>query len=279
MVIYADVIFFVNFIFSYMLLYVLGKVIYKEKAKIIRLVLSSTIGGISACIIFCLDLNVYAVHLSRLVSVAIMLLVAYNKGYRGILKKIVWYITVSGIILSAEFMVMTMINGKIDITVRNGIAYFDINPKIFILSLTISSVIMFVILKMFKLRQNKKYYVLNITHNNRTISVCGLFDSGNLLKEPITSKPVTILEWEAVKELLNITCDFSDVLNHSDKLKLWAIPFTSLGNPTGIMMAFLVDKIDIFEENVTSSKSFIGISEEKLSPNGEYHALINANLL
>ena len=47
MEIYADVIFFVNFIFSYVLLYILGKFVNTVKIKKLRLAVAAVIGGIS----------------------------------------------------------------------------------------------------------------------------------------------------------------------------------------------------------------------------------------
>lgn len=46
MEIYADVIFFVNFIFSYVLLYILGKFVNTMKIKKLRLAVAAVIGGI-----------------------------------------------------------------------------------------------------------------------------------------------------------------------------------------------------------------------------------------
>ena len=51
MEIYADVIFFVNFIFSYVLLYILGKFVNTVKIKKLRLAVAAVIGGISSAII------------------------------------------------------------------------------------------------------------------------------------------------------------------------------------------------------------------------------------
>ena len=56
MEIYADVIFFVNFIFSYVLLYILGKFVNTVKIKKLRLAVAAVIGGISSAIIFCIEM-------------------------------------------------------------------------------------------------------------------------------------------------------------------------------------------------------------------------------
>ena len=146
-------------------------------------------------------------------------------------------------------------------------------------SLGISCIMMIFFVKMFKNRKNKKYYILNVTHNDRTITVSALFDSGNLLKEPITCKYVSILEWEAAKELFDTEIEFSDIENYIEDMKLWAVPFNSLGNSSDVLFAFLADEINIPEENKTIDKTFIGLYGSRLSNNEEYHALINAGLL
>ena len=118
-----------------------------------------------------------------------------------------------------------------------------------------------------------------MTHNDSTITVSALFDSGNLLKEPITGKCVSILEWEAAKELFDTEIEFSDIENYIEDMKLWAVPFNSLGNSSDVLFAFLADEINIPEENKTIDKTFIGLYGSRLSNNEEYHALINAGLL
>ncbi len=169
----------------------------------------------------------------------------------------------------------------IGMAINNGIVYFDINSKVFAVSLGISCIMMifFFFVKMFKNRKIKKYYILNVTHNDRTITVSALFDSGNLLKEPITGKYVSILEWKVAKELFDTEIEFSDIENYIEDMKLWAVPFNSLGNSSDVLFAFLADEINIPEENKTIDKTFIGLYGSRLSNNEEYHALINAGLL
>ena len=249
MEIYADVIFFVNFIFSYVLLYILGKFVNTMKIKKLRLAVAAVIGGISSAIIFCIEMPMWISYVLRCVAMFVMIFLVSFTGK------------------------------TIGMAINNGIVYFDINSKVFAVSLGISCIMMIFFVKMFKNRKNKKYYILNVTHNDRTITVSALFDSGNLLKEPITGKYVSILEWEAAKELFDTEIEFSDIENYIEDMKLWAVPFNSLGNSSDVLFAFLADEINIPEENKTIDKTFIGLYGSRLSNNEEYHALINAGLL
>ena len=251
MEIYADVIFLVNFIFSYVLLYILGKFVNTVKIKKLRLAVAAVIGGISSAIIFCIEMPMW----------------------------MLWFVMLGGIMMFVMIILVSLTGKTIGMAINNGIVYFDINSKVFAVSLGISCIMMIFFVKMFKNRKNKKYYILNVTHNDRTITVSALFDSGNLLKEPITGKYVSILEWEAAKELFDTEIEFSDIENYIEDMKLWAVPFNSLGNSSDVLFAFLADEINIPEENKTIDKTFIGLYGSRLSNNEEYHALINAGLL
>ena len=201
MEIYADVIFFVNFIFSYVLLYILGKFVNTVKIKKLRLAVAAVIGGISSAIIFCIEMPMWISYVLRCVAMFLMITTAYFEKRKNILNQMLWFVMLGGIMMFVMIMLVSLTGKTIGMAINNGIVYFDINSKVFAVSLGISCIMMIFFVKMFKNRKNKKYYILNVTHNDRTITVSALFDSGNLLKEPITGKYVSILEWEAAKEL------------------------------------------------------------------------------
>ena len=203
MEIYADVIFFVNFIFSYVLLYILGKFVNTVKIKKLRLAVAAVIGGISSAIIFCIEMPMWISYVLRCVAMFLMITTAYFEKRKNILNQMLWFVMLGGIMMFVMIMLVSLTGKTIGMAINNGIVYFDINSKVFAVSLGISCVMMIFFVKMFKNRKNKKYYILNVTHNDRTITVSALFDSGNLLKEPITGKYVSILEWEAAKELFD----------------------------------------------------------------------------
>lgn len=279
MVVYADTVFIVNFVSSYILLYVLGLFINKAKPLKRRLALSSAVGGAAATAVFCIEMPIALTYTLRLVTVFTMLLIAFFELRQRILTQFMWFLLLSGIVTFSMVFILSLASKPLKIITKAGIIYFDIPAKVFLPLLIISYLIMVLFIRMFKNRKNKKYYMMSVTHNDKTIAVTALFDSGNLLKEPITGKYVSILEWESVKKLFNLDCGYEEISNHAEKMKLWAVPFKSLGNQSGILFAFLADKVEIPEEKKCHEKSFVGIYEKPLSRNGEYHALINAGLL
>lgn len=279
MVIYADVIFAVNFVSSYIILYILGKTINKVKIKKRRIIFASLVGGIAAVFIFCIDMPIWSAYISRIASVFIMIFIAFFDLRKRILYQFGWFMLMCGIIMVSMIFAASLLGKTVGIVSKAGILYFDISPKVFLITFLAAYLIMILFIKLFKNRKNKKYYMISVTHNNKTVTLTALFDSGNMLKEPVTGKYVSIIEWEKAKDLFDLDCDFSDLEKHIEDMKLWIIPFNSLGNPAGTLFGFLADSISIPEEKKTIDKTFIGLYGRKLSKNNEYSALINAGLL
>lgn len=279
MVVYADVIFLINFISAYIMLYILGKAINKVRIRKKRLFLASVLGAAGAAVVFCVEIPTALSYLTRILAVFIMIFTAFFEQRKQLLNQILWLVLMSGIMIFSMMLITALIKNTVSVVIKAGIVYFDIPPKVFLFAFILSYFVLIFFLKVFKNRKNKKYYIMSVTHNDKTVTVTALFDSGNLLKEPVTGKYVSILEWDYVKKLFGAEYEFSDIENHAEEMKLWVIPFNSLGNSSGMLFAFLADNITIPEEKKIIDKTFIGIYGGVLSKNNEYHALINAGLL
>lgn len=279
MVVYADVIFLINFISAYIMLYILGKAINKVRIRKKRLFLASVLGAAGAAVIFCVEMPTALSYLTRILAVFLMIFTAFFEQRKQLLNQILWLVLMSGIMIFSMMLITALIKNTVSVVIKAGIVYFDIPPKVFLFAFILSYFVLIFFLKVFKNRKNKKYYIMSVTHNDKTVTVTALFDSGNLLKEPVTGKYVSILEWDYVKKLFGAEYEFSDIENHAEEMKLWVIPFNSIGNSSGMLFAFLADNITIPEEKKIIDKTFIGIYGGVLSKNKEYHALINAGLL
>lgn len=279
MVVYADVIFLINFISAYIMLYILGKAINKVRIRKKRLFLASVLGAAGAAVVFCVEIPTALSYLTRILAVFLMIFTAFFEQRKQLLNQILWLVLMSGIMIFSMMLITALIKNTVSVVIKAGIVYFDIPPKVFLFAFILSYFVLIFFLKVFKNRKNKKYYIMSVTHNDKTVTVTALFDSGNLLKEPVTGKYVSILEWDYVKKLFGAEYEFSDIENHAEEMKLWVIPFNSIGNSSGMLFAFLADNITIPEEKKIIDKTFIGIYGGVLSKNNEYHALINAGLL
>lgn len=279
MVIYADVIFLINFISAYVMLYLLGKFINKVRLRKIRVIAASVIGAASAVIVFIYEFPMAISYIIRIFSVILMVFTAFFEQRKQLVNQLLWLTMMSGMMIFSMILLAIFAGSTMNVAVKSGVVYFDIPQKLFLAMFVISYFVMIFFIKVFKNRKNKKYYVMSVTHNDRTITVPALFDSGNLLKEPVTGKYVSIVEWGEVKKLFDADYEFSQLQSHAEDMKLWVVPFNSLGMRSGMLFAFIADSVAIPEEKKVIDKTFIGIYGNSLSKNKEYHALINAGLL
>ena len=88
---------------------------------------------------------------------------------------------------------------------------------------------------------------------------------GNSLIEPVTNKPVSIIEEDKLAE--------ADMEN----MKYIFVPYNTVGKSHGLMKAFVVDKLVV--NDITTEKAIIGIYKGKLSQNNKYEMILNPDIL
>ena len=134
------------------------------------------------------------------------------------------------------------------------------------------------------LYKTKNYYDVEILNNNKSILIKAFMDTGHSLIDPISKKPVLIVEYRAFNEMLplqfrkifekeNIYSTINEMSENSYVNKLRIIPYSSLGNEKGILIGFEVDKMIVNGKSV--EKPIVGIYNSVLCKNGLYNALIS----
>ena len=122
-------------------------------------------------------------------------------------------------------------------------------------------------------KENLRWVTCEI--NGKIFRCMGLLDTGNSLYEPLSRKPVSILERSELKK-------------HSICIKeeqYRVVPYHSLGTNQGVLEAFVADKIQIvpMEEDEKSycierEKVIVGIYEGKLSQDERYQIILHPDL-
>ena len=181
--------------------------------------------------------------------------------------------------------------------IRNG-SYVGTYPiKIAILGGIVGFTIIVVALKLIKSKLRKKdiSYEITIWLGEKNITTTAILDTGNMLKDPITSMPVIIVEKETLKEILpnSILDNLKNIIGgdvpkevyEDENLKyitrFKVIPFKSIGKENGMLLGFKADKVTIKQEEKIEiiTKVIIGIYDYKLSKKDEYHALIGFDMI
>ena len=121
-----------------------------------------------------------------------------------------------------------------------------------------------------KKKKANHIYAVKILGYGDEVTVSALSDTGNSLKEPVSGKPVSIIE-EGVLERL-------DGIRIPEKFKL--IPYHSVGKEYGMLEGYEIPEIVVEGDkgNIRWQKVIVGISKNKISANGKYQMILHPDL-
>lgn len=103
-----------------------------------------------------------------------------------------------------------------------------------------------------------------LKYGEREESVTGLMDTGNLLREPVSGRPVHV----AGESLMGRLCPAVKGVVY--------VPYQSVGTSHGILPAVYIDRMEVEQEGrkYCLEKPLVAITKQSLSPSGEYQILI-----
>lgn len=125
--------------------------------------------------------------------------------------------------------------------------------------------------------------------------VCALVDTGNTLKDPLTKSHVVVLEYEALRKYipedirdvfmkeessaLNSIAELNTDTSWSSRVRI--IPYSSLGRNDGILLGFKPDFVRVYGRHgaKTLTNMIVGVHPRRLSPQGDYQALIGPEVV
>ena len=295
MTIYLDIIFIENIIMNYSILYSTA-ILIREKPNNLRLILSSALGAIYAIIAYLSILKIYSSIILKILLSMIMIYIAFNsQGIRKMLKQLLFFYLTSFVFGGAAFFLIYIVKPQ-DIIIKNGMLVGTYPIKIAFLGVILGFTIIVLAFKTIKLKYSRKSLLCNIeiSLNQKIIETTAMIDTGNLLKDPISSIPVIVVEHSLLYDILpkHILNNLEEILggdlkdipdNIKEKYisKLKVIPFSSLGKQHGMLLGIKADSITIKSEDETINREeiIVGIYDKSLTKQGEYRALIGINLL
>ena len=277
-VVYADVLFIINFIIN-MIILKITSVFSQIKPGVSRLVLASSIGAVYALFMFFPQIKLlYIFPVKLLVSLIMIKITVRDSKVLRLIKLTAMFYLVSfafaGILLALIYFT-DFAKGSAPV-ISNGIFYYDISLK----NLLITSVIAYILIKIASaiISRNKILGIksIKIFLGSNECILNALSDTGNLLKEPLSDRPVIIAEKESIENLF--PDGVPDCKNPGTSYtNMRIIPYSSIGTSSGIMTGFVPDRITVDGNCVCDV--VIGISETPLSQGNEYNALFNPNII
>ncbi len=226
MKIYIELVFIVNFLLDFIILYGTKRLLKLNKSNK-RLLLASIIGSLSTIIVFLKITNIILIILKILLSL-ILITVSFGKN---------------------NIFINTFYFYLISIIVGGTIYLFDLNKSLYfnyLILIILSPIIIYLLIKELnkhRLNINDKYLV-EITISKNKYKLEGFIDTGNRLSSPIKKEPVI---------LVNLKINYNKVIY---------IPYKAL-NTEGIIPCIKADKIMINNKQIKNY--LVGLATDKFT--------------
>lgn len=295
MTIYIDVVLIENLIMNYIILLATG-IVLREKIRTIRLLMSSLLGAIYSIISYANILKIYSSCILKVILSVIIVYISFNpQNVKKMLKQLVIFYLTSFAFGGAAFALMYIIKPQ-EILMKNGLFLGTYPLKTIIIATIITFAIIVTAFKIVKFKISKKdmYCDILVKIQDKKVKEKAMIDTGNLLKDPLTQKPVVVIEKNSLYNVLP-----NEILNNLDNIlggdlekipqniqreympKLKFIPFSSLGKQNGMLIGIKSEEIKIYYEDNEIAKEgiVVGIYNKSLTKRGEYKALIGVEML
>lgn len=292
--IYIDVLFIENFIMNYIVL-VLTSTFIKRNIPIWKYVIGAFVGSLYSIFVFFPSMKLCYTFIAKLlISLIIVGIVFFSKKPKIYIRNLIIFYIVN-ILMGGTIFSIYYLNGNAGYC-NNGVMYIYNFPLRILLFGVMVAYIGYNILK--KLVRNKKryneYINFSVTFDGKEVTVKGLVDSGNFLNDPITKKPVIVIEYSVIRDILpediakiyeeNSANDFDSVaeviINSKWLSRFRLIPFSSLGMKNGMIIGFKPDMVKVSDNQCQQIKDvIIAIYSNNLSDNNMYQALMNPDVL
>lgn len=293
-----DVLFLENLVMNYLILTVTAK-FSKRKVSNLRLFSGALVGAafVVALVAFP-EMKAWYTTPSKIAISLVIVAVAFSPSKVGAFLKTLAIFYVSTFIFAGAAFAFLYFNGRGGF-LKNGIVYVYWHSKMsFLIPAAITAGI---IIKIFwdaiKSRFVKEQFLitLRIFFEKKAVAVPALVDTGNSLHDPITSMPVVIVEFSAIKDILpeeirrifneskdgdlNTITSIISASSWFSRFRL--IPFSTLGTENGMLLGFRPDYIEVGESRTDSGirDVIVGVYNRTLSHNHAYSALLNPELV
>ncbi len=146
-----------------------------------------------------------------------------------------------------------------------------------------------------KINHHQLVYKVKIHFGEDSVILDSFLDTGNDLIDPISGRPVMVVELDSIKSILPTGIQkiyqegkeqhlgyVTGILSDSTWInRFFIVPYSTLSAANEYLLAFRPDRIEILTEGswIETRQSLVGIRNRKLSFDDEYHALIQPQII
>lgn len=278
--VYIDVVFVTNLLMDYILLRLVGK-IFRCRSTRLRYLLASSVGALLSCFILYVQMDGFLPAVILLHGACAMGMIRLGLG----LKK--------GSLLVKAMLAMYFTAFLLGGFMEAAAAGKELTWKMFLLFaigayLGLSGLLY---LSDSIRTQWKNIYPVTLSFQGKEQSAYGYYDTGNLLSDPVSGAPVSVMRPELLETML--PGELLDGLKHLNEnpgesestelvlLKPRFLPYRTVGQADGVMLTITLEDLCIHTpgEVVHISGPVFALAFEPSALGSEYKVLLNSRLL
>lgn len=279
MVYYAEYVFVENFIIDFILLLITGKLM-KRVIMLRRLVISSLIGSLYVILTYYIGREFMTYFIVKLSISVLMIMIAFDS---------------KGILTNIRVIICFYIASLIMVGIISALYYLT-NDKLTVNAIIMSIFTGYAALHFFfkevkdRIAGHNYKRTVNVSINKRSKTFRGYIDTGNELKDPMTGKPVMVVNMDCLKDMLGEglcrkIMDFYEnkcyesLIDGNNSINLRIIKYNTISNKGENMVCIVPDEIEIINNNSSIFvDAIIGIHPKRISMD-DYDALLFKKLL
>ncbi|MCL2372138.1 MAG: sigma-E processing peptidase SpoIIGA [Defluviitaleaceae bacterium] len=298
MTIYADVLFIVNLVMNFFVLWVVAK-LTRNRVKFRWIGLGALVMALLYTLLIALDsLRLLNVAVASVAILAVGVVVTFRPARPGVFFKIMIVAYIASFTLGGLGMSLIFLTDLpfVAYHIARDLGSFTqaISWQLAFAGVAISYILIKFGLHMAERYTLKRQLLCNVQVflGENDASFEALVDTGHSLKEPLSKAHVIIAEFEHIKTFLPDSLkilfyekneqNLTGVLTSTEPgfhHRIRMIPFTSLGKPNGMLIGFRPDKVTVEGAASPPEHVVIGIYNDRLCTDGRYHALLSPELV
>lgn len=300
--VYPDIVFIINFVIDVILILLL-KIVNKKSISLLRVLLSGIAGGVSAAVVSIFPwMNIILKFtLSYLLGSVLMIFIAFGKLKQldfikqWLVLNLITYF-VGGFINSIYYHTNIRL---VLINIGNGNVFSNIPALYILIGISLVTVVALIAIWFLRLLMTHRplIYEVELFLKDCHVKTKGLMDTGNCLYDPISRKPVMVIDnvlidqfmtpelkegMEKAKAYLSGKASDIHLQEYNDYVTSFSyIPYRSVGK-TGLLLGFRLDKLLIYtdKECICNEKVTAAICDNRLiSGKEDYHVILHKELL
>ena len=266
MILYADILFIINFSMDFLALFLTSMIMHRKIHKV-RILIAAAIGGIYSIFEIVVNINsILSIIITIIISIVICLISFKEKKFKGFAAMYLIFWGVSASIGGLMSLLYTFLNkilydfikdfNAVESEIYDGARFF------IIASIAIITAIVFS--RIFKGREEIKEIEFEVILNSKSYKLKGLCDTGNMLIEPITGKKVILVSQNS---------EIGKEIEEYPDYKKRYIPYSAV-KETGFIKGIVPKNIIINKKEITAVVATVNNEDF-----GGYEALIPSSLV